>query len=58
MTNKEKRSMYKEISNFIIYKKKEKWVVEHRYTPAIYKKTFRFKFIALWKKNLLDSRKI
>lgn len=42
------------MSNFIIYKKKNKWVLEHRYNSKVYKKTFRFKFMALWKQFLLD----
>lgn len=44
------------MSNYKIYKKKNKWIIEHIYFAAVYKKSFRFKFMAEIKKFLLDLR--
>ena len=42
------------MKKYILYKKRNKWIVQHLYAPAVYKKEFRFKFVAIIKKYFLE----
>lgn len=42
------------MSSYKIYKVRNHWILEHISTPVIYKRKFKFKFLAKFKKFKLE----